>query len=227
MYFKSENVQVYPSSHRNDEFNRTARLNTEENITNLVNRLTSKKSFIIDGLKIKTIENGIELTKGKCNINGYYFDIKGNSNNDNILLDPNLTQNSEENDFLILEIKIVNHSDLGGNLEFNELTGIDENSAFPLDQGEGDSSSFTGLILKKQKLTSLDNLDANILPIARYINDEWKNLESSTLIYTLNRIQINLDNGEIKNSLSKSEAPAFLSLEKWLNDYFIIDDGQL
>ena len=45
--YKSDKIRVFPSSKRDDAYDRNARLNTEHNLISLVNRLTGSKSFVI------------------------------------------------------------------------------------------------------------------------------------------------------------------------------------
>lgn len=71
----SENIKVFPSVKRSDEYDLAARLPSEYNLTNIINRLTGKDSFIITGLDISIESNNIQINPGECNIKGYYFNI--------------------------------------------------------------------------------------------------------------------------------------------------------
>ena len=74
---ESGNIKVFPSVRRSDESDLDARLPSEYNLTNIVNRLTNTDSFIVEGLTIvKNLDGAIQLTSGSCNIHGYYFEIK-------------------------------------------------------------------------------------------------------------------------------------------------------
>lgn len=77
-YLLSSQVKVYPSSKRNDAYDRNARLNSEQNLVSVVNRLTSRKCFIVDGLNISQSGNTLTIGAGSFNIYGYLFNIPEN-----------------------------------------------------------------------------------------------------------------------------------------------------
>ena len=84
-FYESNAVKIYPSSKRSDAYDRNSRLFTEQNIISTVNRLTSRESFVIEGLditpKYETNSNTQQLTNtfvvrgGRCNIHGYLFNL--------------------------------------------------------------------------------------------------------------------------------------------------------
>ena len=71
---KSTAVKVYPSAFRGlatgTKYNPEARLNTEFNVTNLTNRLSSKDSFVIKWDSSDPLKRVITF-----NIHGYYFEL--------------------------------------------------------------------------------------------------------------------------------------------------------
>jgi hypothetical protein len=113
MYFESNKIKVFPCQRRDNNYDRASLLNTEFNLTNMINRLTDVKSFIINGL---TLDNFI-LKNGECNIGGYYFNISNDIENIEL-------EGSSINDKLILEITLENDS---SKVPYgDELLGADE-----------------------------------------------------------------------------------------------------
>ena len=99
-YISSSDIKMYPTARRDDDFDRNARLNTEQNLVSIINRLTNIDSFVIQGL---SIENG-SLTAGSCNIHGYVF---------NILNDLSITvSGNSSNNMLALQIRIKKQGDV-------------------------------------------------------------------------------------------------------------------
>jgi len=78
MYLDSIGIQVFPTSRRDDMYDRNARLNTEQNLVSIINRLTSQSAFIIDGLDVAVSGNNLTISEGSCNIHGYLFKITHN-----------------------------------------------------------------------------------------------------------------------------------------------------
>lgn len=79
MYIKSDKVEIFPTPRRNGNIDNNSRFNTEQNITELTNRLVGNQSYIVSGLDVeKIVDNGItkyKITAGECIINGYYFNL--------------------------------------------------------------------------------------------------------------------------------------------------------
>ena len=84
-FYESKAVKIYPSSKRSDAYDRNSRLFTEQNIISTVNRLTSRESFVIEGLDItpkyednsntQQLANKFIVRGGRCNIHGYLFNL--------------------------------------------------------------------------------------------------------------------------------------------------------
>ena len=72
MYKESNQIKVFPTSRRNNDFDRQARFNTESNLVNIINRLVKQPSFIIEGFEY----TAGKMNPGKCNIGGYYFNFE-------------------------------------------------------------------------------------------------------------------------------------------------------
>ena len=122
--YKSDKIRVFPSSKRDDAYDRNARLNTEHNLISLVNRLTGSKSFVIWGLDILSQdEETITFNEGSCNIYGYYFEF--NSQNE---IKPN-----DDAEFIYLQITLKPFTVQTVNdiaIQINELEGTDTSSEY-------------------------------------------------------------------------------------------------
>lgn len=168
-FYNSSSVKIYPSSKRSDAFDRNSRLFTEQNIISTVNRLTSRDSFIIDGLTIENAfidnsavekdPNRFIIKSGSCNIHGYLFNLDD--------LELNISEvNAKAGDWLYLAILIkktivtanntktayeelspiaLNTSNNGYNISLDaELTLIDTQN----NPNDSSSSKFKGIVLK-------------------------------------------------------------------------------
>ncbi|WP_300924695.1 hypothetical protein [uncultured Clostridium sp.] len=124
MYIPSSDIKIYPSSKRSDYYDRNARLSSEHNLVNVVNRLTSIQAFIIEGLNIELGEDDKRYIRpGSCNIHGYYFNILNS-------IDLSIF-NSEYNNYLYFGITLktttVNGADGKALMFYNELVASDFN----------------------------------------------------------------------------------------------------
>ena len=120
-YIKSTDIKVYPTSKRNDAYDRNARLSSEQNLISVVNRLTSKISFVIDGL---TVNNQVIQT-GSCNIHGYLFTLTNTYNIGSIA-------HTTGNDYLMFEIKTKFtqiESMSGSKLTYEELISFENDNS--------------------------------------------------------------------------------------------------
>lgn len=70
MQLNSVNVRLYPSAFRGNNFNPEAKLNTEENITSLVSRLSSRDGFVLSNTWVSS-------TGGIDNSNTFIFSLHG------------------------------------------------------------------------------------------------------------------------------------------------------
>lgn len=70
MQLNSVNVRLYPSAFRGNNFNPEAKLNTEENITSLVSRLSSRDGFVLSNTWVSS-------TGGIANSNAFIFSLHG------------------------------------------------------------------------------------------------------------------------------------------------------
>lgn len=196
-YFDSNNVKVFPCQRRNNNFDRESLLNTELNITNMINRLTDIKSFIINGLTI----NGSTLNHGECNIGGYYFNII----NDIADINLNGTSNSSK---LILKIKLETENVPYG----DELGGMDSS--------DSPDSLYKGLSLEVAPTETIN--DKNTLILADWDGSKWVSHSKSHLKFNANSINVNPSDLKNQPYITDNES----NLINVLND-LIIDDGEL
>ena len=198
-YFQSSQIKVFPSTKRNDIYDRSARLPTEYNLTNIINRLTSRDSFIIDGL---SISNNI-LQSGSFNIHGY------------------LT--ASENQLLCLNLTLK-ESNVSGST-FIEIGSGDQNQSSQ--SSNSDYEGLTIEVITKEDnqedpYTTL-NSESNFvyhLPIARYISGAWQVIENNRLKYNSSDLAVNISEGLTQSNTGLQNLQYFL-------DNFIIDDGEI
>lgn len=230
IYINSYNIKVYPSAKREDGCDRNAKLTTEQNLVNIINRLTSLDAFIINGLNITdntTNSSGITISSGSCNIHGYYF---------NISEDINIDSNSlgDDNQYIYFGIGLKTSN------SFEELIAIDDsNDSSLLDSGDGDDHVFKGLqiLLDKDELENYYD-DTNkifhfYLPIAKKNNGKWTSFISNdnqngknrwtTQKFSANDILVKANRLESANEFYHEKQ----DLMTWLQYNFVIDDGRV
>ena len=149
MNYNSDMINVYPTSLRNLDVDYESRFNTEKNITSMVNRLSSIKSFVIDGIidnnplaEMPTVQIGI------ININGYIFYLNSSLS---------LTKAPSKDNYLAFKIKVKDNTTQGA-YTFTQLDGVDSN---------GKEGTYSGLEL--DYFTNVtDTATEKYLPIAKY-----------------------------------------------------------
>lgn len=221
-YISSSDIKMYPTARRDDDFDRNARLNTEQNLVSIINRLTNIDSFVIQGL---SIENG-SLTAGSCNIHGYVF---------NILNDLSITvSGSSSNNMLALQIRIKKQGDVEELIAFDTQ---DINSDGSLDV----SQTFKGLqiaAIPKQTESITDGGNSttiHTLPIAYYDSDKgWVTITNKFGINTDNNIRPNtltIDASNIRISNKSNTLNSYATVDQdlinYLNLNLDIDDGEM
>ena len=181
MNLNSTALKVFPSSLRNDEFDRDARLNTEYNITNLINRLTARDAFIISGFD-KVESNS--LNGGQLNVLGYYFNVEQAIDLSSF--------NPGNNSILFFKITLKPMTATDQSIKFLQLDGRDTST--------GTNSKYTGLSIDIDNGSSdIVTTDANgiitcRIPIMVYTTASatpWQIIKSSRLIYDLFQIKVN------------------------------------
>lgn len=120
-YYESTQVRMFPTSKRSATVDINSRMHTEHNLINIINRLTGKETFVVDGLEVNTSTNSLE--SGSCNLHGYifYLDSMSLASIEGNLLD--------EKTILALQIKV---NIVGDNEEIMAHDGpdLDANSEF-------------------------------------------------------------------------------------------------
>lgn len=224
MYISSNNIQVFPTSNRNDAYDRNARLTTEQNLTSIINRLTGTNSFVIYGLDI--IDNFI--TKGSCNINGYLFDILDNIDISSIT----------KSGYIYFKIS-VKRTHLDNNIYFDELYSLDKDNTTVLDLDNG-NPKFLGLDIIQSNNGNLITDSSEDLPdiinyylkIAEYnngwknvyIDDNLKSVRFNTLKYKATDINISAQKQYTGTNIKYNNPQ---DLRTFLEYNYIIDDGEI
>lgn len=225
-YINSRDVKVYPTAFRNDAIDRNSRINSEYNITSLINRLTGRDSFVISGLE-KIVNNEIE--SGELNILGYYFNITSKISINDITASP------KNNDIIRFKIHIKpNTITTGTDITFNELAGSDTYQG--IDESKLDKSKYEGLAIDLINSSEYNATQPSInndtdgtygyLPIFKYDGSTWNFIETSKLTYNSSQICI-VNQNLSDNGLSNTSDTFNKSLEDWLEENFIIDDGEI
>ena len=171
MYIHSSSIKMYPSGKRNDNHDRNARLNSEKNLISTVNRLTSKKAVVIDGLTVNYAGNKLYIEKGSCNIYGYLFNLV------NSLEITSLSGLNNKEGYIVFSIKVtIKDADNG---YYTELICEDTSK-----------NEFTGLNVEVINKSDYHSNDSRVdeygnyifyLPIAEYNNktNKWEHLISN------------------------------------------------
>lgn len=205
MNFESNKIQVFPTSKRSDAFDRNARLNSEQNLISIVNRLTSLDSFVIDGLAITDdTNNNITLSAGTCNIHGYLFKLLESVSCGHI-------GHTTGKDYLCLVINTT-ATTVGTTISttFRELDGLDD-----------EYDVYTGLTFSDDSGASESNKFK--LKLAKWDGEKWVADPNRFLKYAIGDVKVNYS--------PVSGYPATFTgeqnLEDWLANNYVIDDGEI
>ena len=221
-FLNSTSVKMFPTSKRSSVLDINAKMPTEHNLISIVNRITGKHAFVIDGLTISSAGTYGTLQAGSCNIHGYIFHIIQDT-----LID---IEGDEVNNILAFQIKVKN---LDGN---ESIVAFDTTNIL-----DGDNK-FKGLSLVKVAATTpAIDIDGNIttytLFLGEWYYDEelevnlWHTLYSkdgvggnrpNTLTQWANNIAIHGNPTDI-NEFNQEEQ----DLETFLRDNMGIDDGEV
>ena len=232
-FINSKSVLMYPSSKRTDVHDVDARLLTEYNLTSLINRLTGRKCFIIEGLDV----SGTTVSPGKCNIDGYLFTIKA------AVTAPSASANT----YLCFKI-LTEKTDESSYVLYDELVNLDDETAASLDGSTATNSKFYGLSLETVDVGILNNADGTTkefidsstgngrnwyLPIAIAKDKTWvainpnDGMDTNTIIpslrYNTKDIQIVANKEDLVGDYYKNPQ----DLCTWLEYNSVIDDGRI
>lgn len=176
MYLESDNIQIFPTSNRNSDYQAQARLMTETNIINIVNRLVNKDSFIINH-KGKSID---------FNIHGYWIHVTD--------INPVILSIQQEfPDATSIYAKItINTTQSGTQPEFKIIDGIDKEAA---DGGQ----IYTGVEFVTTTSSSDNTGTPYYLHLLEKINSSWQIPEDSRVKFTTDAEtrSITIDDGDL------------------------------
>lgn len=203
---ESNNIKVFPATHRSDRYDRAARLTTEKNLTSIINRLTDIDSFIISGLTVNS--SGTTLSSGTCNIGGYYVEI---------LSDVTLTIGSSSK-YIYLRLLIGDST-----TDYSYLVGDDAEDPDP---EHANRYVYNGVQVIDSDQPKSDNPSEKYLLVAKSENGSWVSIPNNNLKFTANSIRIK-ETGTDLTGLKASTADRYSNnLYDFIKD-LIIDDGDV
>lgn len=195
MQLNSVNVRLYPSAFRGNNFNPEAKLNTEENITSLVSRLSSRDGFVLSNTWVSSTEDIANSNTFIFSLHGYIFEI---SNLANTLKDSFSTKTSI---YAHIRVGSMNSGNPDtGNTGYSAvvLTGIDEGASTDpgsnqytpgdvLDIAQDESYTFIGLeLIDSLEGISTSSEDFYLLLLSRASTDDvWSVPTSSSIKFDL------------------------------------------
>ena len=207
-YLESGNIQVFPTSRRDDSRDRNARLNTEQNLVSIINRLTSQPAFIIDGLEVSISGNSLTIKNGSCNIHGYLFKI---------LNDITYNASPKDNGSTVSFVIDLSTHTVGNEITFTELVGADI-----LTDTKCTYNGLSLVVLEKDYIAPAGQYR---LDLARWDTDKWVSLANSRLKYVAEDLKVTVP-AELYLDTALSNPDVETNFQTWINN-FIIDDGEL
>lgn len=213
--FDSNIIKIYPAANRSEA---SGRLNIEQNIVNIVNRLTDTSSFIINGLNIKVVDKKYVLSAGECNINGYFVKI----------LEPViLTETVSNNKVICLDLYVENKL-IDTNYTVQQCSGTDSADNTP---------KYSGVVVSLKDYSSDNDYKSGPdnessptyyrLPICHYKTDSTKKLNDS-IKFNINKTFINnITKNTGLTQVNTTDITNNNTFEDWLKNDFIIDDGEI
>lgn len=170
-------ITVFPSANRSEGYDIFSKYTTEQNLTNLVNRLSPIKSFVV--LNSTTDEIGTDrsgVIPISFNINGYYFTIRDLKTPISSLITDDVTKC----DYIWAAIRIAeqpSHVEESTSISAYFLGSIDENHDNKLDEVEGTTSIFHGLdlyVTNEPDISSIGSCTHKLLLAKRsYRENDW------------------------------------------------------
>lgn len=198
---QSDKIKIFPGTHRSDAIDRAARLTTEKNLTNIINRLTDIKSFIISAGALDVSIDGTELTiSGSYNVGGYYIELK------------ECLINVGANTHVWLKLTL-------------DDTASDYSYAKVADTVNNSTSYIEGIeLVADTSAAHTTTSDTLYLCIAQKVDDTWEVPKNEDLKFDINHIKIS---GDITGLSKTSESSYSNNLYDFLVNDFVIDDGEL
>lgn len=176
MYLESDNIQIFPTSNRNSAYQAQARLMTETNIINIVNRLVNKDSFIINH-KGKSID---------FNIHGYWIHVPDINQ---VIISIQKEFPNATSIYAKIKIKTITADT---SPEFKIIDGIDEEAA---DGGQ----IYTGVEFVTTTSSSDNTGTPYYLHLLEKINSSWQIPEDSKVKFTTDAEtrSVTIDDGDL------------------------------
>jgi len=222
MNFNSEDIKIYPVSNRVlgnngstiSEYGYLESLNLEQNIVKPYNNILDNTKVKLSILEMEVNKNILFFPIGKYLINGYCIEIKEPVNISLNNYIPNVpTVNISYNIYLRLTLRETN---INNGITITEIDGIDNNSGF------------TGveLLITTNTLNDTDLVSVLLLGTLIYQNETWEiqtNL-NNRFKFKFNKMGVDLSN---ITELYDTNQGTPNNVEDWLNNSFIIDDGEI
>ena len=176
MYLESDKIQIFPTSNRDSAYQAQARLMTESNIINIVNRLVDKDSFIINH----------KDTSIDFNIHGYWIHVPD-------IVPVTLSIQQEFPNATSIYAKItINTTQSGTQPEFKTINGTDTEAA-------GGGQIYTGVEFVTTKSSSGDTGTPYYLHLLEKVGNTWQVPEDSKVRFTTGAEtrSVTIDDGDL------------------------------
>lgn len=222
MNFKSEDIKVYPVSNRVlgnngstiSEYGYLESLNLEQNIVKPYNSILDNTKVKLSNTEMEVDKNMLFFPAGKYLISGYCIEIKDpvSIRLDNYL--PNIPATSISYN-IYLQLTLV-ETNINNGFTITEIDGVDNNS------------EFTGveLLITTNTVNDTDLVSVLLLGTLIYQNETWEiqpNLDNR-FKFKFNKMGVDLSS---ITELYDANQGAPNNVEDWLDNSFIIDDGEI
>jgi len=221
MNFNSSEIKIYPAANRKVDYDYSANLNTEQNITALSNNIVDYPNYIVSGFDINVqtiVEDNVSkdyltISDGVCVIQGYNIELKTLAGYAKILvLNPSDYSSAQT---VNLELNLSTFTILQG----NTMTQIDG-----YDNDDPNNPIYTGISVSLSSSQDSGNNKLS-LGIIGYdsVNSQWLTVLSAKG----KKIFANNTQMELANTSGLTDNNFNGSFEDWLKNAFIIDDGTI
>lgn len=235
--FNSNSIQVFPIGLRSQFYNYGGDMLSEKLIADISNNVvdSDKKNYIINGLEIgvdnTTIPNKYYLTlnSGVAIISGYRFEIEDEFTMPEIELTPSAQGDVVYYIYLSANIKskTVHLRDASNDIStqiFN-LDGIDFNTNHDFSDIDISNFEYTGLSLIIEKRERQGEYLLSLGTITFTSSNEYLINNAKHYKFRLNNLAITTDKSD--GLVNQGVGIKKQSVGNWLNNSFIIDDGEI
>lgn len=170
----SNKVKIFPTPNRGVGYQPQARLVTEFNLTNIVNRLVDKDSFVIS---YDNTPNAVE-NKITFNIHGYW--IEANLKDSGLSITGNLYAGITTKDNSVTS---TTEAGVESTTKFTELVGTDD-----------DSGKYTGVIFDINPITTNVTYSLKLLENGQVPADSWVRFKTDASTRS-----VTIDDGDLDN----------------------------